>query len=75
MAAGDDGRSTRPGGGTSPMVWVLVCLLGLGLEICLIIALGRRVTRRYETAVFDELDTEVPPLVGRRDPPAPQRAV
>ncbi|WP_216870754.1 hypothetical protein [Modestobacter excelsi] len=57
------------------MVWVLVCLLGLGLETCLIIALGRRVTRRYETAVVDELGTDAPPLVGRHDPPAPQRAV
>jgi hypothetical protein len=57
------------------MVWVLVCLLGLGLETCLIIALGRRVTRRYETALFDERGSEAPPLVGRRDPPAPQRAV
>ncbi|WP_171058230.1 hypothetical protein [Modestobacter altitudinis] len=56
------------------MVWVLVCLLGLGLETCLIIALGRRVTRRYETTV-DEQGTQPLWTVGPRDPSAPQRAV
>jgi hypothetical protein len=57
------------------MVWVVVSLLGLGLEICLIIALGRRVTRRQETMVIDELGTEPPLTVGRGKPPAPRRAV
>jgi hypothetical protein len=75
MTPGDDGTSAQPGGGTTPMVWVLVTLLGLGCETCLIIALGRRVTRRYETAGLDELGTEAPLVGGRREPPAPQRAV
>jgi hypothetical protein len=57
------------------MVWVLVTLLGLVLETCLIIALGRRVTRRYESAGADERAGEAPLTVGRLDPPAPQRAV
>jgi hypothetical protein len=57
------------------MVWVLVTLLGLALETCLIIALGRRVTRRYESAGADERAGEAPLTVGRLDPPAPQRAV
>ena len=54
------------------MVWVLVSLLGLGIETCLIIALGRRVTRTYESACSDE---RAPVTVGRLDPPAAQRAV
>jgi hypothetical protein len=57
------------------MVWVLLTLLGLGFETCLIIALGRRVTRRYESAGLGDLATEAPVTVGRLDPPAPQRAV
>ena len=57
------------------MVWVLVTLLGLGVETCLIIALGRRVTRTYESDCSGELATDAPLTVGRLDPPAAQRAV
>ena len=31
------------------MMWLLVCLVGLGLETGVIIVLGRQVTRRYES--------------------------
>jgi hypothetical protein len=55
------------------MLWVIVCALGLAVEISVIVGLGRHVTRRYEA---EEATTEPPPGaaedVDRR--PAPQRA-
>jgi hypothetical protein len=47
------------------MVWVLVCVVGLGLETGVIIVLGRQVTRRYEAEAARVPDR---PLVAPRDP-------
>jgi hypothetical protein len=52
------------------MVWLLVCVVGLGLETGVIIVLGRQVTRRYEAEAAGVPDR---PLVAPRDP-GPARA-
>ena len=48
------------------MGWLLVCLVGLGLETGVIIVLGRQVTRRYEAETAGGPER---PLVAPRDPP------
>ncbi|CCH88202.1 protein of unknown function [Modestobacter italicus] len=47
------------------MVWVLVCVVGLGLETGVIIVLGRQVTRRYEAEAAGGPER---PLLAPRDP-------
>jgi hypothetical protein len=39
------------------MLWVIVCALGLAVEMSVIVGLGRHVTRRYEA---DEATTGPP---------------
>jgi hypothetical protein len=38
------------------MTWVLVSLLGLGVETWVIVVLGRQVTRRYEAEASAEVE-------------------
>jgi hypothetical protein len=55
------------------MLWVIVCALGLAVEMSVIVVLGRHVTSSYES---DEATTGPPPgaaeYTDRRAPP--QRA-
>jgi hypothetical protein len=40
------------------MLWIIICALGLAVEMTVIVGLGRHVTRRYEA---EEATTGLPP--------------